>query len=90
MLQFLVEHSGVIVTEDEILAKVWNDSFVEEGDLTVHISKLRKLLNTDKNEPFTETVLSSGYRFISQVKAVGSGKWKKHLPDKSHLQIAED
>lgn len=90
VLEFLVKNSGVIVTKDEILAKVWNDSFVEEGNLVVHISKLRRLLSGDKNEPFIETVPGRGYRFVSTVKAVGDGKWKKHLPNKSRLQIDTD
>ncbi|MGI8640250.1 MAG: winged helix-turn-helix domain-containing protein [Pyrinomonadaceae bacterium] len=87
VLQFLVENCGEIVTKEAILAKVWNDSFVEEGNLAVHISKLRGLLNADRTEPFIETVQGSGYRFVSSVKAVGDGKWKKHLPDNNHLQI---
>ena len=84
VLQVLVENFGEIVTKNEFLGKVWNGSFVEEGNLAVHISKLRRLLDETKNAPFIETAHSSGYRFISPVKSVSEAKWKKHLPNKNH------
>jgi len=87
VLQLLVENCGEIVTKDELLGKVWNGSFVEEGNLAVHISKLRRLLDETKNEPFIETAQGSGYRFISPAKLVSEDEWKNHLPDKSRLQI---
>jgi DNA-binding winged helix-turn-helix (wHTH) protein len=54
VLQLLIEKHGEIVSKDEILEKVWNGSFVEEGNLPVHISKLRRLLGETRNEPFIE------------------------------------
>ena len=86
VLQLLVEHFGTIVTEDEFLGKVWNGSFVEEGNLAVHISKLRRLLGETKNAAFIETAHGNGYRFISPVKSVSEDNWKKHLPNKNHKQ----
>ena len=86
VLQMLVENCGEIVTKDEILGKVWNGSFVEEGNLAVQISKLRRLLDESKNEPFIETVQGSGYRFISSLKTVRVDEWRKQLPDEIHLQ----
>ena len=86
VLQLLVENYGAIVTKDEILGKVWNGSFVEEGNLAVHISKLRRLLGETKNAGFIETAHGNGYRFISLVNSVSEDKWKKHLPNKNHKQ----
>lgn len=86
VLLFLIKSGGEIVTKDELLGKVWNGSFVEEGNLAVQISKLRNLLDADKNEPFIETIQSSGYRFVSSVEAVGDDEWKKQFPAKSRLQ----
>lgn len=80
VLQLLVESRGEIITKDEILGKVWNGSFVEEGNLAVHISKLRRSLGASKTEPFIETVQGSGYRFVSAVKIVADDEWRKHLP----------
>lgn len=84
VLQLLVENYGAIVTKDEFLGKVWNGSFVEEGNLAVHISKLRGLLDETKNASFIETAHGSGYRFILSVKSVSEDKWKNHLPNKNH------
>jgi TolB-like protein/DNA-binding winged helix-turn-helix (wHTH) protein len=81
VLRLLVEKRFEIVTKDEILGEVWNGSFVEEGNLPVHISKLRRLLNETKNEPFIETVQGSGYRFISPVQTASWSEWEKQSPD---------
>lgn len=79
VLQFLVEKRGEIVMKDEILGQVWNGSFVEEGNLAVHISKLRRLLGASKTQPFIETVSGSGYRFVSSVKTVSDAEWQKQI-----------
>lgn len=44
VLQMLVNRAGELVTKDEILGTIWNGNFVEEGNLTVHICRLRALL----------------------------------------------
>jgi TolB-like protein/Flp pilus assembly protein TadD len=76
VLQLLIENFGEIVTKDEILGKVWNGSFVEEGNLAVHISKLRRQLDESKNQPFIETVQGSGYRFVAPVQEVAGSEWE--------------
>lgn len=68
VLQFLVERSGEIVSKDEILGRVWNGSFVEEGNLPVHISKVRRLLEGTSKERFIETAHGTGYRFTAPVR----------------------
>lgn len=60
VLQLLVERSGEIVTKDEMLGTAWDGSFVEEGNLPVHITKLRALLNGAGGERFIETVQGTG------------------------------
>lgn len=67
VLQLLVEKRGEIVTKDEILGKVWNGSLIEEGNLAVHVSKLRRLLGETKTERFIETVPGIGYRFVAPI-----------------------
>jgi len=84
VLQLLVENSGKIISKDEILGKVWDGSFVEEGNLAVHISKLRKLLTESKAEPFIETVPGLGYRFVATVLEVINSEWQKQLPEASN------
>ncbi len=66
ILTCLVSHPGRVVTKDELLKAVWPDSFVEEGNLTQHISLLRKALG-DKSG-YIVTVPGLGYRFTARVQ----------------------
>jgi DNA-binding winged helix-turn-helix (wHTH) protein/Tfp pilus assembly protein PilF len=68
-LLLLVQNSGHFITKDELLEKVWADSFVEENNLTKNIHALRKALNGE-GEEFIETVPRRGYRFRAQVREV--------------------
>src|SRR5271165_418859 len=68
-LVFLVENRGRLLEKDELLRKVWPDTFVEESNLAQHISILRKALQDGEDGPrFIETVPKSGYRFIAEVR----------------------
>ena len=50
------------------MKKIWPDSFVEEANLTVNVSALRKALgDTPEHQQFIETVPKLGYRFIAPV-----------------------
>ena len=42
VLLYLVKHSGSLVRREELMEAVWPDSFVEETNLNVNISLLRK------------------------------------------------
>jgi len=67
ILVILIQNSGRLLTKDELMKRVWPDSFVEEANLTVNISALRKALGeTSDNQQFIETVPKLGYRFVAQ------------------------
>jgi Tol biopolymer transport system component/DNA-binding winged helix-turn-helix (wHTH) protein len=67
----LVEKSGHIVEKNELMDKVWPDTFVEEVNLARHISNLRKVLGDgDEDQPYIETVPRRGYRFVADVRTV--------------------
>ncbi len=66
LLRVLVEHSGQMLTKDELLVAVWPDTTIEESNLTVSINALRKVLGED----YIETVARRGYRFTAEVRAV--------------------
>ncbi|MEP7038786.1 MAG: winged helix-turn-helix domain-containing protein [Acidobacteriota bacterium] len=69
LLLVLVENHGQILSKDELLEKVWVGQFVEENNLTVHVSALRKALGERKNENrFLATVPGKGYKFVAEVK----------------------
>jgi len=72
-LVVLVENRGHLLEKDELLRKVWPDTFVEESNLAQHISVLRKALQDGEDGPrCIETVPRRGYRFIAEVREVGS------------------
>ena len=68
LLFVLVENHGQIVHKDELLEKVWAGQFVEENNLTVHISALRKVFGEKKGEnSFIVTVPGKGYKFVADI-----------------------
>ena len=71
ILAVLVQNSGHVVSKEDLIQAVWPDTFVEENNLTVHISALRKSLD----EGLIETIPRRGYRFtaaITQAAQLGS------------------
>jgi DNA-binding winged helix-turn-helix (wHTH) protein/Tol biopolymer transport system component len=72
VLAFLAENRGRLVTKEEILNAVWKDSFVEEANLAVQISALRKALGDKKEVPrFLVTVPGKGYEFVADIEPDG-------------------
>ena len=68
ILLTLLENDGRIVRKDDLMKKVWPNTFVEEGNLTQNISLLRKALGESANGPqYIETVPRRGYRFVAPV-----------------------
>lgn len=63
ILELLINRPGRLVTKDEILQKVWPETVVEENNLQVHISALRKALGTDRD--LIRTIAGRGYMLIS-------------------------
>jgi len=68
LLLFLVRNAGRVVSRDEILEAVWDGQFVEESNLTVQISALRKILRDPKDSSrFLVTVPGKGYSFVAEL-----------------------
>lgn len=68
LLVALVRRSGHLVTKDDLFREVWPSTIVEEVNLTVHISNLRKALDQKGNGgAMIETVATRGYRFVAPV-----------------------
>lgn len=68
-LLLLIENNGRLLTKDEMMTTLWEESFVEESNLAKNISRLRKILNTDGTE-LIETLPKRGYRFSAQVREI--------------------
>ena len=68
LLKVLIEGHGDVLTKEELLDRVWPDQFVEENNLTVHISTLRKLFGERKGEHnFIATIPGKGYKFVAEL-----------------------
>ena len=91
LLLLLVERSGHIVEKDELMTRVWAGSFVEEGNLKVTVSMLRKALEEEQGaEQYIETVPRRGYRFVAKVVAIPSdGIEVIHEPTRESLPVED-
>ena len=75
ILLMLVEHSGDLVTLEEIRKKLWPNDTVVEFDHSIHtaMKKLRQALeDTAENPRYIETVARRGYRLIVPVECLDS------------------
>jgi TolB-like protein/DNA-binding winged helix-turn-helix (wHTH) protein/Flp pilus assembly protein TadD len=71
-LLFLVRNQGRVLSKDELLQEIWPGTFVEEVNLAVNISTLRKLLGENPQDGrYIVTVSGRGYRFVAQVRETG-------------------
>jgi formylglycine-generating enzyme required for sulfatase activity len=69
ILLLLIRNRGHLIEKEELIRQIWGDGFVEENNLTRHISILRKALGDSvKNPRYIETIPTVGYRFIAAVK----------------------
>jgi DNA-binding winged helix-turn-helix (wHTH) protein len=66
-LVVLVQNAGQIVSKEELLRRIWPNTFIEEGSLTRTISILRKALDDGNGEEFIATLSKRGYRFTATV-----------------------
>ena len=71
ILLALVERAGETVSKNELLARVWPESVVEEGTLRVHLAALRKILGeSESGVHYIANVAGRGYRFAAHVTRV--------------------
>jgi DNA-binding winged helix-turn-helix (wHTH) protein/tetratricopeptide (TPR) repeat protein len=89
ILALLIQRPKELVTRQEIISKVWPDTFVE-GDLclNVAITRLRTALSDRASNPtFIETVGSHGYRFITDIKRSGAPEMVAPNGDRPRVAI---
>ena len=68
ILRYLVENPGRLVTQDELLDKLWAEIYVNPELIRKYILDIRKILGDRPDKPeFIETVPKRGYRFIAPV-----------------------
>jgi len=65
----LVERPSELVSKDELMARVWPHTFVEQANLTVHIAALRRALSEGRgNHRYLVNIPGRGYRFVAPVQ----------------------
>jgi TolB-like protein/DNA-binding winged helix-turn-helix (wHTH) protein len=70
-LFLLAERHGELISKDAIMEAVWPGTVVEEGNLTVQISALRRILDQNREQgSCIQTVPGRGYRFVAPVTRV--------------------
>ena len=68
VLHYLVEHPGRLVTSDELLEALWEETYVNPEVVRNYIKQIRKALGDSPGEPtFIETIPKRGYQFIAIV-----------------------
>lgn len=77
VLLYLADNAGRTVSKDQILEDVWEGNFVEESNLAVHISRIRKIFETVGAEDVIFTVPGIGYRFVAKVEDCSWEEWEK-------------
>ena len=93
LLAALVGRPGEILSKAELMDAAWPGMAVEEGNLTVQIAQIRKLLGpagdaANGGGEWISTVPRVGYRFLGTVERLGGGKRNPlPLPDKPSIAV---
>jgi Tol biopolymer transport system component/DNA-binding winged helix-turn-helix (wHTH) protein len=86
VLLVLVEKRGRIVSKEELMRKVWPDTYVEESNLAQNIYTLRKALGQmPGGDGYIATVPRRGYRFAAEVREVWEEDEKRNEPSSTKL-----
>jgi DNA-binding winged helix-turn-helix (wHTH) protein/tetratricopeptide (TPR) repeat protein len=70
LLLFLIQMRGNLVVKEDLMREIWPDAIVEDNNITVSISILRKILDDRVKRQFIETVPRRGYRFVGEVAEI--------------------
>jgi Tol biopolymer transport system component/DNA-binding winged helix-turn-helix (wHTH) protein len=95
LLCVFVENHGRLLQKEELMEKIWADSFVEDSNLTFNIRQLRIILGDDAHDPkYIKTVRRHGYRFIADVRQIAEEvkpqNQKRDAPDVHRRETALD
>jgi len=67
LLAYLIQNAGRMIPKQELFEKVWEDKFVGDGTLNVHIRKIREAIEREPGNPeYIITVWGDGYKFIGR------------------------
>jgi TolB-like protein/DNA-binding winged helix-turn-helix (wHTH) protein len=87
-LLVFIERRGQILSKEELIEQIWPNAFVEESNLFLYLSVLRKTLGNQKSgTPYLETLRRRGYRFNGTVQLISDGSWEE--PHSAPVQVIE-
>ena len=89
ILCVLIESGSRVVSKEELMRRVWAESFVEEANLSHHIFRLRRALGESPEQKYIETVSKRGYRFVESVRRVGQDEPHRSAPKAAYASQAE-
>jgi len=85
LLGVFLENRGRLLSKDELMNTVWQNTFVEEANLTHHIAVLRKTFGEGNN--FIQTIPRKGYRFVADLKSANDETSEITLTEKTRVEI---
>ena len=69
ILTALVERAGEVVSKEELITRAWPKTFVEEANLKIQVSYLRRALGDGQGENrYVATVVGQGYNFVAPIR----------------------
>lgn len=88
LLVVLVERGGAAVSKEELMAALWPDTAVEEGNLAFQVSTLRKALGPDGARCIA-TLPGRGYQFVAPLRRVAMEplQEEQETPEPSRLRM---
>src|SRR5947207_9205869 len=86
----LVEDSGQVLQKEELMQRVWPDSFVEEANLSNQIFTLRKALGESNGEKYIKTIPRRGYRFVAEVTEITNEGTDILLAERTRARVVID
>src|ERR1700733_7810253 len=81
VLTALVDRAGDVVSNQELIARVWPDTFVDESNVRVHLASIRKALREGREQTrYIVNVPGRGYRFVAPVTSTRTSPNGHDLP----------
>lgn len=91
LLTILVERRGALVSKEELVESLWRDTYVDENNLAVTISMLRRAFGeASQDRRFIETVPRRGYRFVADVRESTGGAFVIEKHTKTDITIEQN
>jgi len=68
ILAVLIERAGEVVSKEELIARIWPQTFVEDANLKIQVSALRRALGDGQGgRRYITTIPGRGYNFVAPV-----------------------